>query len=112
MTAISARGINSNPSTTMKHLKQLLLVITLLTLAANHAAAVDVTWAVGSGNWGTTTANWKNNALVATTYLLGQAVLFEDKLSGTSPLLVTNTLNIGACQYIHNNYLSIKRQTL
>lgn len=50
-------------------------------------------WAVGNGIWDLATANWVDQSLAVTTYQeaggFGDAVQFEDSLSGASPLTVS-----------------------
>jgi autotransporter-associated beta strand protein len=50
----------------------------------------QITWATGSGTWDiNTTANWQNTSSNSVNYLDGNAVQFEDTLSGASPITVT-----------------------
>ena len=54
-----------------------------------------VSWAAGGGVWDLVTSNWQDLAGTVATYQelngLGDAVLFADSLSGSSPVLVTNS---------------------
>ena len=53
-------------------------------------------WASGSGNWDSgISANWKNtNGASGQLYYDPTAVIFDDTASGTSPILVNNTLTV------------------
>ena len=54
------------------------------------AGNTPVYWAVGSATWDiNTTANWKNTNGTALNYFEGDAVVFADAFSGTSPITVT-----------------------
>ena len=65
--------------------------IDLVVTAVNQ----PLSWATGSGTWDiNTTANWKDLLGAATTYQeavgnYGDSVLFEDSMSGSSPITVT-----------------------
>lgn len=64
-------------------------------------------WATGDGVWDiNATANWKDNAGAATTYQetngFGDAVLFEDSQSGSSPVTVTLNSTIAPINVAHN----------
>ena len=52
------------------------------------AVTASEKWAVGSGNWDTTTANWQGSS---TTYTEGSIAVFDDSASGSSPITVTLT---------------------
>jgi autotransporter-associated beta strand protein len=60
----------------------------------NVTVGDQITWATGSGTWDiNTTANWQNTSSSSVNYLDGNAVQFEDTLSGASPITVTlNTI--------------------
>jgi len=58
-----------------------------------------IKWATGSGTWDVgITADWKDTLAVTTTYnqdsWYGDQVLFEDTVSGTSPMTVTLNTNV------------------
>lgn len=60
---------------------------------------LPIAWAVGSGNWDINiSSNWKDTLGAATTYQemngTGDKVLFEDALSGPSPITVTDNVTV------------------
>jgi autotransporter-associated beta strand protein len=60
---------------------------------------LPIAWAVGSANWDINiSSNWKDTLGAATTYQemngTGDKVLFEDALSGTSPITVTDNVTV------------------
>jgi autotransporter-associated beta strand protein len=53
-----------------------------------------VKWAVGNGNWDTSTLNWKSLVTAGTTsYLENNLAAFDDSATGSSPIIVTLTGN-------------------
>ena len=67
-----------------------------------------VSWAVGNGNWDVNgTANWVDAVNAVTTYQqvgpFGDAVLFGDTASGTSPITVTLNTNVTPAMVTVNN---------
>ncbi|TAK96277.1 MAG: hypothetical protein EPO07_14680, partial [Verrucomicrobia bacterium] len=68
---------------------------------------VPLKWATGNGTWDiNTTANWQNTASVTTNYQevgsFGDSVLFEDTLSGSSPITVTLNSTVVPVSVTHN----------
>lgn len=64
----------------------------LMLIYAQPAQAVK--WAVGNGNWDTTTANWQPLAGGSpVNYVETSPVTFDDTATGTSPIIVTLTGN-------------------
>jgi autotransporter-associated beta strand protein len=66
-------------------------------------------WATSSGTWDiNTTANWKDTTGASTTYLEpappGDAVMFEDTVSGASPITVTLNSPVSPASVIASNF--------
>lgn len=56
-----------------------------------------IKWATGNGTWNTTLPNWQDSLGASTTYIqsaVGDSVLFEDTVSGSSPITVTLNDNL------------------
>jgi autotransporter-associated beta strand protein len=83
----------------------------LTNLAASKTIALVVTassynpalyWAVGSGTWDTTTPNWKQFGSPVD-YHDGQAVIFDDSATGSSPITVTLNTTVNPLSVTANN---------
>jgi autotransporter-associated beta strand protein len=75
-------------------------VIALVVTSSTYTPAF--TWAAGNGAWDTSTLNWKFLG-VTTNYSDGDAVLFDDTASGTSPITVTLNTNVNPSGVTANN---------
>ena len=67
-------------------------------------AAAPVQWAVGNGNWDTTTANWQPvGGGSAVKYIENNPVTFDDNGLGSGPITVTLTANHTPTSVINNS---------
>jgi fibronectin-binding autotransporter adhesin len=74
----------------------------LMLIYAQPAQAVK--WAVGNGNWDTTTLNWQLlGGSGATNYVETSPVTFDDSASGSSPITVTLTDNRSPTSITNNS---------
>ena len=79
----------SNGSASSGYLTNIVASKTLALVVTGSSYTPAISWGVGNGVWDiATSANWISNS-VASTYADGDAVLFDDTASGTSPVLVT-----------------------
>jgi autotransporter-associated beta strand protein len=93
------------------------LTATIVNNTANKSIDLDITaggnqvsWAVGSGTWDFSTANWTfrspsqpNFSAPAADYSDGEFVVFEDVLSGASPITVTLNTTVNPTNVLFNN---------
>jgi autotransporter-associated beta strand protein len=76
---------------------------TISLIVTGSSVTAPLTWAVASSTWDFTSANWKQNSAPAD-YTDGDAVIFDDTASGTSPITVTlNNTTVNPASVTFNN---------
>ncbi|MCX6930655.1 MAG: autotransporter-associated beta strand repeat-containing protein [Verrucomicrobia bacterium] len=75
------------------------------------AVVTALKWAVGNGNWDINTSpNWSSNGVAGFTYTDAKEVVLDDTASGSSPILVTNTVTVSPAKV--NANLTNKNYTI
>jgi autotransporter-associated beta strand protein len=75
---------------------------TISLVVTGSSITAPLYWAVASNTWDTTTPNWKQSGAPAD-YTDGDAVIFDDSASGSSPITVTLNTTVNPTSVTFNN---------
>jgi autotransporter-associated beta strand protein len=82
---------------------------TISLVVTTSSVTAPLYWAVGNNTWDTTSPNWKQSGAAAD-YSDGDAVIFDDTASGSSPITVTLSTTVNPLSVAFNN--SAKNYTI